>query len=227
MSKSKDNGRDGASRNGGAFSRRQFLVSSGAGAALAAAAGAGVLGAAVSAPSAVEKATAAQAPPAQRTKLHESPDWALVKLNVNGVEHELEIQSHRTLLDVLRDDLGLTGAKRGCDGGECGACTVLLDGKPIFSCLMLAQEAQGKAIETIEGLASARPTHPIIRAFIENDAAQCGFCSPGQVLAAKALLDKNPHPTLQQIREGLAGNLCRCGNYVRIQEAVMAASKML
>ena len=123
---------------------------------------------------------------------------------------------------MLREDVGLTGTKRGCDDGDCGACTVLVDGAPITSCMMLAVDAQGKAITTIEGLAVNGKLHPLQRAFIDHGALQCGFCTPGMILTAKYLLDENPHPTDEEIREGLAGNLCRCTGYVQILEAVEA-----
>jgi len=147
-----------------------------------------------------------------------------IELKVNGEIYEIEVEAHRTLLEVLRDDLLLTGTKRGCDRGDCGSCTVLLDGKIILSCLILAVEAQNKNILTIEGLAQGGQLHPIQKAFVERGAIQCGFCTPGMVLAAKALLDKNPMPTEQEIKEGLSGNLCRCTGYVKIIEAVIAAS---
>ena len=146
----------------------------------------------------------------------------LVSLNVNGQSYDLALAPHRTLLDVLREDVGLTGTKRGCDDGDCGACTVLVDGAPITSCMMLAVDAQGKAITTIEGLAASGKLHPLQRAFIDHGALQCGFCTPGMILTAKYLLDENPHLTDEEIREGLAGNLCRCTGYVQILEAVAA-----
>jgi carbon-monoxide dehydrogenase small subunit len=146
----------------------------------------------------------------------------LVSLNVNGQSYDLALAPHRTLLEVLREDVGLTGTKRGCDDGDCGACTVLVDGAPITSCMMLAVDAQGKAITTIEGLAVNGKLHPLQRAFIDHGALQCGFCTPGMILTAKYLLDENPHPTDEEIREGLAGNLCRCTGYVQILEAVEA-----
>ena len=146
----------------------------------------------------------------------------LVALNVNGQPYDLALAPHRTLLDVLREDVGLTGTKRGCDGGDCGACTVLIDGAPITSCMMLAVDAQGKAITTIEGLAANGKLHPLQRAFIDHGALQCGFCTPGMILTAKYLLDENPHLTDEEIRAGLAGNLCRCTGYLQILDAVAA-----
>jgi len=148
----------------------------------------------------------------------------LVTLRVNGETYELSINIRRTLLDVLRDGLNLTGTKEGCGTGDCGACTVLLDGTPIASCLTLAVEAQGKEISTIEGLAEDGQLHPVQRAFIEHGAIQCGFCTPGMIMSAKALLDKNPQPTETEAREAISGNYCRCTGYTKIVEAILAAS---
>ena len=149
----------------------------------------------------------------------------LVTLRVNGETYELSINVRRTLLDVLRDELNLTGTKEGCGTGDCGACTVLLDGTPIASCLTLAVEAQGKEISTIEGLAEDGQLHPVQRAFIEHGAIQCGFCTPGMIMSAKALLDKNPQPTETEAREAISGNYCRCTGYTKIVEAILAASQ--
>ncbi len=149
----------------------------------------------------------------------------LIELRVNGEVYEIAIQPWRTLLEVLRGDIGLTGAKRGCDEGDCGACTVILDGKPVASCLVLAVEAQGKDILTIEGLAENGQLHPLQSAFVEHGAIQCGFCTPGMILSAKALLDTNPKPTEEEVRRGISGNLCRCTGYAKIVEAIMAASE--
>ena len=149
----------------------------------------------------------------------------LIELRVNGEVYEIAIQPWRTLLEVLRGDIGLTGAKRGCDEGDCGACTVILDGKPVASCLVLAVEAQGKDILTIEGLAENGQLHPLQSAFVEHGAIQCGFCTPGMILSAKALLDTNPKPTEEEVRRGISGNLCRCTGYTKIVEAIMAASE--
>ncbi|MFQ6110841.1 MAG: (2Fe-2S)-binding protein [Nitrospinota bacterium] len=147
-------------------------------------------------------------------------------MNLNGVPHEVVVEPDWVLLDVLREELDYTGAKRGCDGtGECGTCTVIIDGKAIYSCLTLALEAEGKEITTIEGLAQGGELHPIQKAFIEHGAIQCGFCTPGMVLTAKALLDENPRPTEDEVREALRGNLCRCTGYVKIVEAILAASE--
>ena len=148
-------------------------------------------------------------------------------IRVNGDEYHLLVDTHRTLLEVIRDEIGLTGTKNGCNQGECGACTVLLDGEPVNSCLVLAHEAEGQDIVTIEGLASGDRLHPVQQAFVETGAIQCGYCTPGMVLSAKALLDRNPSPTRAEILEGLKGNLCRCTGYVKIVEAVEAASCLL
>lgn len=151
----------------------------------------------------------------------------MVQLTVNGEECDLLVAPNRTLLEVLRDNLSLIGAKVGCDEGACGACTVLLDGQPVRSCLVLAVEVQGKAITTIEGLKEGEQLHPVQRAFIEHGAIQCGFCSPGMILVATALLDENPHPTEQEAREAISGNFCRCTGYAKIVEAMLAAAKMV
>ncbi|HZC04029.1 MAG TPA: (2Fe-2S)-binding protein [Ktedonobacterales bacterium] len=142
-----------------------------------------------------------------------------MRLSINGEEREVDIESRSTLLDTLRDDLGLTGAKLGCDMGQCGACTVLVDGAPMYSCLLLTIEQQGRAITTIEGLANDGELDPIQQAMIQHDALQCGFCTPGQALAMKALLDQTPHPSDDEIDRALAGNLCRCGAYVKLRAA--------
>jgi aerobic-type carbon monoxide dehydrogenase small subunit (CoxS/CutS family) len=150
-----------------------------------------------------------------------------LRITVNGDEHHLLVDTRRTLLEVIRDEIGLTGTKNGCGAGECGACTVLLNGLPINSCLMLAHEADGQEVTTIEGLAAGGVLDPVQRAFVEHGAIQCGFCTPGMVLSAKALLDRNPEPTREEILQGLRGNLCRCTGYVKIVEAVEAARDML
>jgi aerobic-type carbon monoxide dehydrogenase small subunit (CoxS/CutS family) len=147
----------------------------------------------------------------------------VITLSINGDIREVLIEPRTTLLSVLREDLGLTGTKESCNAGECGACTVLLDGAPVASCLTLAIEAQGKEILTIEGL-DLKGLHPLQQAFIDHYAVQCGFCTPGMILSAKALLDKNPHPTEDEIKEAISGNLCRCTGYVKIVEAILAAA---
>ena len=146
----------------------------------------------------------------------------LIHMTVNGQPMELAVEPYRTLLDVLRDELDLTGAKKGCDRGDCGACTVLVDGKPVTSCMMLAVQADGCRITTIEGLRTDGRLHPLQQAFVDHGAVQCGFCTPGMVLAAVALLDENPHPTEAQVREAIAGNLCRCTGYAKIVDAVLS-----
>lgn len=148
-----------------------------------------------------------------------------LEMKVNGDEYTLEVETHRTLLEVIRDDLGLTGTKLGCGGGECGACTVILNGKAVKSCLMLAFDADGKEILTVEGLAGEGKLHKLQQAFVEHGAIQCGFCTPGMIMASKALLDENPHPSEQEIKDALAGNLCRCTGYVKILEAVSSVPR--
>ena len=151
----------------------------------------------------------------------------IIKLQVNGDIYEVAVEHWRTLLEVLRDEVGLTGTKKGCDEGDCGACTVLINGKAVTSCLTLAIEAQGKEITTIEGLADGEALHPIQEAFVEHGGLQCGFCTPGMILSAKALLDKNPTPTEDEIKLGIAGNLCRCTGYIKIIESIEAASQKI
>ena len=146
---------------------------------------------------------------------------------VNSKRYELQIKPWATLLDVLREDIGLTGTKEGCGVGECGACTVLLEGQPVNACLILAAEAAGKEITTIEGLAQESGLHPIQQAFVEIGGLQCGFCTPGMVLSTKALLDTNQSPTDDDIRKGLEGNFCRCTGYTKIIESVRAAAQMM
>lgn len=148
------------------------------------------------------------------------PGKTPVELTVNGKKYSLQLEPRVTLLDALRDQLEITGAKRVCDRAECGACTVLLDGKTVYACTVLAIEAQGRAITTVESLIQGEELHPIQKTFIENDASQCGFCTPGFVLATKAMLDKHPEPTAEDIRRELSGNFCRCGTYHGIQLAV-------
>lgn len=149
----------------------------------------------------------------------------VIQLKVNGVVHKVLVRSSETLLEVLRTKLGLTGTKRGCDVGDCGACTVLINGKSVSSCLVLAVDAQGKEITTIEGLSEGDNLHALQKAFIEYGAIQCGYCTPGMIMTAKALLDENPNPTEDEIRQGMAGNLCRCTGYTKIFEAIKAAAK--
>lgn len=151
----------------------------------------------------------------------------IVTLRVNDEIHEVAVTPSKTLLEVLRNDLGLTGTKEACSTGECGCCTVILGGKPAVSCLVLAVEAQGRDILTIEGLAKNGKLHPLQQAFIDYGAIQCGFCTPGMILSAKALLDVNPNPTEDEVKKSIAGNLCRCTGYVKIIEAILAASQKL
>jgi len=148
------------------------------------------------------------------------PSAVAIKLSINGKMKRLVVEPRVTLLDALRNELDLTGAKKVCDRGNCGACTVLMDGHSVYACSILAIEAQGHQIETIEGLGSEEELHPLQNAFLENDAQQCGFCTPGFVMACKELLDKNPNPTPEEIDSGLGGNLCRCGTYVGIRKAI-------
>ena len=146
-----------------------------------------------------------------------------INLEVNGKDYALEVEEDMRLLDLLREKLGLLGVKEGCSEGECGACTVIMDGKVVNSCLIMAFQAEGSSIVTIEGLEKEGEIHPIQKAFIEVGAVQCGYCTPGMILSAKALLDKNPNPTEQEIREGISGNLCRCTGYNKIIQAVEKA----
>ena len=150
----------------------------------------------------------------------------LIKIKVNGKVYTPRVEAGMMLVDLLRDRMGLTGTKVGCRRGECGACTVLIDGKkPILSCLFPAIRADGKRITTIEGLRVGGKLHPLQKAFIDKGAVQCGFCTPGMILSAKALLEKNPHPSLQEVRNALAGNLCRCGGYSKIFKAVLSLAE--
>ena len=189
------------------FSRRTFLKSVGLG---AAATGLGV-------------ATAETAQAAQPTIL--GPDPVALSLKVNGTVHTVTVEPRVTLLRALRNHLGLTGAKEVCERGACGGCTVLFDGEPICACMLLAVDAVGHEITTVEGLGTPERMSPVQAAFVECDALQCGFCTPGFVVASTALLAKNPNPSLDEIKVGLAGNLCRCGTYSRVFEAVQLAAK--
>ncbi len=152
------------------------------------------------------------------------PDKVNITLSINGSPKQISVEPRATLLDTLRNDLDTTGAKRVCDRATCGACTMIIDGKPMYSCTVLAIEAQGRKIETIESLAQGDKLHPVQQAFWDNDAQQCGFCTPGFVMACKALLDKHPSPTEEQIEMGVGGNLCRCGTYQGIKGAIAQAS---
>jgi aerobic-type carbon monoxide dehydrogenase small subunit (CoxS/CutS family) len=162
----------------------------------------------------------AQQPPPQRKAA-----TTHVQVTVNGIAHKLEVEDRWTLVEVLRDHLQLTGSKVGCDRGECGACTVLLDGKAVYSCSQLAVWADGRSVETVEGLARNGNLDPLQEAFIEHDGPQCGFCTSGQLMSARALLNHNAHPTADEVRAGMAGNICRCSNYNRYVESVLAAAQ--
>ncbi len=147
-----------------------------------------------------------------------------IRIEVNDIPYALDVEPSATLLDVLRDRLGLKGTKKGCDQGQCGTCTILLDGRPVSSCILLAVQADGKKITTIEGLSARGSLHPLQEAFVNEGAVQCGFCTPGMILSAKALLDRNPRPSEDEIRAALSGNLCRCSGYVKIIQAVKKAA---
>jgi xanthine dehydrogenase YagT iron-sulfur-binding subunit len=206
------NTRDKADGSAEGLSRRDFLVR-----------GAGL---AVTAPALTEMGLPAPSGAAADVKIS-GPGKVPVSLKINGKPHSLTLEPRVTLLEALRDFLDYTGAKKVCDRGTCGACTVMVDGKTVYACSMLAIEAQGKEILTIEGLSQDGKLHPIQEAFVQNDAMQCGFCTPGFVISCKSFLDKHPEPTMADIEEGLGGNLCRCGTYVGIRQAVMSASKAM
>lgn len=148
-----------------------------------------------------------------------------IELKVNGEWIELEVEARRTLLQVIREDLSLTGTKAGCEKGECGSCTVIMNGLPVNSCLILAVDAEGSEIVTIEGISKDGKLHPLQKQFIEQGAIQCGFCTPGMIVTAKALLDRNPNPTENEVRKAIAGNFCRCTGYDRIVKSVLAVRK--
>jgi carbon-monoxide dehydrogenase small subunit len=149
----------------------------------------------------------------------------LIALKVNGEPYEIAVDPRRTLLEVLRTDLELTGTKEGCDVGECGSCTVLMDGKPVLACLVLAVDARDRDILTIEGLKADGQLHPLQKAFVEHGAVQCGYCTPGMIMSAKPLLDRIPHPSEEQVKAAIAGNMCRCTGYNKIVEAIMAVAR--
>lgn len=192
----------------GRVSRRGFIRGAGV--------GGGVLGSGILEPQ-------AQAAPAGAPLFGPGP--VPITLTINGKPHKLNIEPRVTLLDALRDHLNLTGAKRVCDRGNCGACTVILNGKPVYACNVLAIEAQGQNVETVEGLSDGNRLHAIQAAFVKHDGLQCGYCTPGFVMATKAFLDKNPNPTEEQVNRGLGGNLCRCGTYMGIRKAVLEAAQ--
>jgi carbon-monoxide dehydrogenase small subunit len=160
-----------------------------------------------------------------RNEIEREVERVLLTLDVNGESSEILVPVHKTLLEVLREDMGLTGTKHGCELGECGTCTVLIDGRPQLSCLLLPIQLEGRAITSIEGMADGSLLHPLQQAFAELGAAQCGYCTPGILLAARSLLDANPRPSPTDIREALAGNLCRCTGYVKIVQAVELAAQ--
>src|SRR5205809_7677288 len=162
-----------------------------------------------------------------RREIDREVERIVLTLAVNGEKSELLVPVHKTLLEVLREDMQLTGTKHGCELGECGTCTVLVDGKPELSCLLLPIQIQGRAITTVEGMATGSELHPLQQAFAELAAAQCGYCTPGILLASKSMLEDNPRPTRDEIREALAGNLCRCTGYTKILQAIeLAAERM-
>jgi len=183
-------------------------------------------GLAASAPLLMSRSITALAAPAADVKIL-GPGKVRVTLQINGKPYPVNLEPRVTLLEALRDHLDFTGAKKVCDRANCGACTVIMDGKAVYSCTVLAIEAQDKDIQTIEGLGSPGKLHPVQAAFVANDAQQCGFCTPGFVMACKAFLDKNPNPTPEQVKKGLGGNLCRCGTYAGIRLAVLGAAKTM
>jgi xanthine dehydrogenase YagT iron-sulfur-binding subunit len=189
------------------ISRRKFLKGTGAALAVATA------------------APKIQAQTPQATIPTETVPRTTIRATINGTERRIEVEDRWTLVELLRDHLGLTGTKIGCDRGECGACTVLLDGKPVYSCSNLAVWMDGRSIQTVEGLAQNGRLDPLQQAFIDHDAPQCGFCTSGQLMCAKGLLNRNPHPTAEEVRAGMTGNLCRCSGYNHYVEAVLAAAK--
>ena len=187
------------------FSRRTFIEGIGLGAG------------AVGSVAAVDEAQAAQHEPV-------GPDPVSISLNINGKNHDLKVEPRVTLIDALRNQLDYTGAKKVCDRATCGACTVMLDGSPVYACTTFAIEAQGRRIETIEGISSDDKMHPVQEYFVEHDAQQCGFCTPGFVMAGKAIVDRNPRPSMSEVEDGLCGNICRCGTYVGVRQAVYDAA---
>jgi xanthine dehydrogenase YagT iron-sulfur-binding subunit len=195
-----------AKHHDGDLSRRGFIQTAGAGAIAAVTLG--------------ETSVAQAAPPAR------PEDMTAVWLTVNGRRHRALVEPRWSLLYVIRERLGLTGSKVGCERGECGACTVLIDGVPRYACMTLALEAEGTEVTTVEGLMRGEDLGPVQQAFVEKDAFQCGYCTPGQVMAAEGLLHATPDPTLEQIREGMSGNLCRCGCYAHVFQAVARAAEL-
>lgn len=203
----------------GPFSRRSFLKAAGAGSAAALAA--------CRTPARRNGSPDHAASPAATRDRVVGPAGVSVELTVNGSLRKLQVETRTTLADALREQLELTGTKVACDRGACGACTVQLDGEAVCSCMVLAVDADGRSVTTVEGLASGDDLHPLQRAFVERDALQCGFCTPGMLMSCKTLLDRVPEPTPQQIREAVAGNLCRCGTYPHVFDATaLAATRM-
>ncbi|HEY0512656.1 MAG TPA: (2Fe-2S)-binding protein, partial [Thermoanaerobaculia bacterium] len=192
------------------------------GAAAGALGSAGLLGADLA-----EAAKKPQKPQAEDGMEVWGPGPVPVRLRINDQAYDLKLEPRTTLLDALRDELELTGAKRVCDRGTCGACTVILNGKAVYACSLLAIDVQRQPIETIESLGRPAKLHPLQAAFVENDAQQCGFCTPGFLMAAKALLDHNPSPSLPDLQQGLSGNFCRCGTYAGMRRAVLAAAPLM
>lgn len=195
------------SKPGSGFSRRGFIQGVGIGGSVL---GTGVL-----------EQEAAAAPPPNVSGPAETP----ITLQINGKAMKTTVEPRVTLLDAMRHNLDLTAAKRVCDRGTCGACTVIMNGKVAYACTVLAIDAQGKQIQTLEGISEGRNPHPIIAAFVNHDAQQCGYCTPGFVVASKGFLDRNPNPSYEDVKKGLGGNLCRCGTYVGIRQAVLEAAK--
>jgi xanthine dehydrogenase YagT iron-sulfur-binding subunit len=193
------------------ISRRQFLEGTGA-----------VLAVATAGP-ALKGQLSAASPPVTESASSRVPSTA-IRLVVNGTEHRLDVEDRWTLAELLRDHLGLTGTKIGCDRGECGACTVLLDGRPVYSCSNLAVWTDGREVQTVEGLAHGENLDPLQQAFVEHDGPQCGFCTSGQLMSAKGLLSRNSSPTPHEVRAAMTGNICRCSNYNRYVDAVLAAA---
>ena len=150
-----------------------------------------------------------------------------IRLTLNGQPRTFEVTQEETLLHLIREQAGLTGAKKGCDLGECGACTVIMDGRAVNSCCVFALQADGADVETIEGIGTAEAPHPLQQAFVDAGAIQCGYCTPGMIMAAKALLDRNPTPTMEEIRQAMSGNLCRCTGYEKIEQAIVQASEII
>ncbi|HXO21871.1 MAG TPA: 2Fe-2S iron-sulfur cluster-binding protein [Thermoanaerobaculia bacterium] len=207
---------DGKPPRSPGLSRRDFLRGSAA---------AGALGTGLLAGASVVDERKASAPRLEAGTEIVGPGAVPMTFRINGKTFDAVLEPRVTLLDALRDHLDLTGAKRVCDRGSCGACTVHLDGKPVYACSVLAIEAAGRPIATVEGLGSVERLHPLQAAFVDNDAQQCGFCTPGFVMAAKALLDRNPDPSLDEVHHALSGNFCRCGTYAGMRRAVLAAAK--